>query len=99
MRPAPGYPDAASVGELLGSLFQPLPEVTDEEAMACVGGWLAVETTSALCADFDDVWRVLTHLPDGYLRLLESPEGWAALSAIVAAELGFSLVPVVPAIH
>lgn len=67
--------------------------------MVCAGGWLAVEITAALGADFGDVWRVLTHLPDGYLRLLESPEGWAALGAIIAADLGVSSVPVIPAIH
>ena len=76
-----------------------LPAVTDDQAMACAGGWLAVEITRSLGADFRDVWSALTHLPDGYLRLLESPEGWAALGAIVAADLGVSSVPVVPAIH
>lgn len=97
MSPVQRQPDFASIGEVLGALL--LPDITDEEAMACVGGWLAVEITSALGADFDDVWRVLTHMPDGYLRLLESPEGWVGLSAIVAAEFGLSLLPVVPAIH
>lgn len=76
-----------------------LPAVTDDQAMACAGGWLAVEITESLGAAFSDVWSVLTHLPDGYLRLLESPEGWSALSAIVAADLGVSSVPVLPAIH
>ena len=76
-----------------------LPAVTDDQAMAFAGGWLAVEITRSLSADFSDVWSALTHLPDGYLRLLESPEGWAALGAIVAADLGVSSVPVVPAIH
>lgn len=80
-------------------LLKPLPDITDDEAMACVGGWLAVEITSALGADYDDVWHVLTHLPDGYLSLLDSPQGWVAISAIVAAELGNSSVPVIPAIH
>lgn len=97
MSPFQRQPDLAIIGEVFGALL--LPNITDDEAMACVGGWLAVAITNSLGADFDDVWHILTHLPDGYLRLLESPEGWVALSAIVAAEIGLSLVPVVPAIH
>ena len=85
----------------LGALFadELIPDVTDEQAMACAGGRLAVEITEALGADYTDVWRVLTHLPDGFLPLLESPEGWAALGAIVAADLGFATVPVFPVTH
>lgn len=67
--------------------------------MIYAGASLARSVTIALDADFKDVWSIMTHLPDGYLRLLESPEGWAALGAIVAAGLGVSSVPVVPAIH
>ena len=89
--------DTTSVGALFAD--DPLFVVTDEQAMACAGGWLAVEITEALGADHADVWRVLTHLPDGFLPLLESPEGWAALGAIVAADLGFATVPVVPRTH
>lgn len=67
--------------------------------MIYAGLKLAANITSALEADFSDVWHIMTRLPDGYLRLLESPEGWAALGAIVAAELGISSVPVQPVIH
>ncbi len=67
--------------------------------MIYAGMSLARSVTSALEADFEDVWRIMTHLPEGYLRLLESPEGWAALSAIVSADLGILSVPVNPAIH
>ena len=74
-------------------------DLTDEQAMACAGEWLAVKITEALSADYKDVWRALTHLPDGYLPLLESPEGWAALGAIVATDLGLAMVPVIPLTH
>ncbi len=99
MRQVQHQPELASIGEVLGALIQPSPDITDDEVLARVSGWLAVEIAGGLGADFDDVWRVLTHLPDGYLRLLESPEGWVALSVIVAADFGVSLVPVNPAIH
>ena len=75
------------------------PDLSDEQAMACAGEWLAVKITEALCANYNDVWRALTHLPDGYLPLLESPEGWTALGAIVATELGFATVPIIPLTH
>ena len=74
-------------------------DLSEEQAMACAGEWLAVKIADALGADYNDVWRVLTHLPDGYLPLLESPEGWAALGAIVATDLGFATVPVIPLTH
>ena len=74
-------------------------DLSDEQAMACAGEWLAVKITEALGANYTDVWRTLTHLPDGYLPLLESPEGWAALGAIVATDLGFATVPVIPLTH
>lgn len=93
------YPALISIGELLGALLQPVPAITDEDATVYVGMSLALSLSAALASDFDEIWRVMTHLPDGYLRLLESPEGWAALGAIVAADLGISSVPVVPAIH
>ena len=74
-------------------------DFSDEQAMACAGEWLAVKITEALGDDYNDVWRALSHLPDGYLPLLESPEGWAALGAIVASDLGFRSVPVIPLKH
>ena len=74
-------------------------DLSDEQAMACAGEWLAVKITEALGADYTDVWDALTHLPDGYLPLLESPEGWAARGVIVAADLGVATVPVFPVTH
>ena len=93
----------AVAGDGIG--LKPLPvsdlphNLSDEEAMVCAGEWLAGKITEALDADYSDVWHALTHLPDGYLTLLESPEGWAALGAIVATDLGFATVPVIPLTH
>ena len=92
------FPDVGpSIGDILAALLH--PAITDEDAMIYVGASLARSVTSALNADFEEVWCIMTHLPDGYLRLLESPEGWTALSAIVAADLGISPVPVIPVLH
>ncbi|MBK7162648.1 MAG: hypothetical protein IPH79_09195 [Sphingomonadales bacterium] len=92
------YPDVSlSLGDILAALLR--PAVSDEDAMIYAGTSLALTVANVLEADFDEVWRIMTHLPDGYLRLLESPEGWAALSAVIAAGLGISSVPVNPAIH
>lgn len=76
-----------------------LPALNDDDALVLAGDRLAIQITNALGVAFGDVWTSLTHLPDGYLRLLESPEGWTALSAIVAADLGISPVPVIPVLH
>ena len=74
-------------------------DISNDQAMGCAGQWLAVKITEALNADYNDVWFALTHLPHGYLPLLETPEGWAALGTIVATDLGFATVPVVPLTH
>ena len=99
MNAAQPQPDLAIISEFLAALLPPAPVITDQDAMIYVGMSLALSISMALESDFDEVWRIMTYLPDGYLRLLESPEGWAALSAVVAADLGISSVPVVPAIH
>jgi len=87
-----------SLGDIMASALHPEP-VSELEATQYAGESLAAQIAFASQFDFDDVWQVLIHLPDGYLRLLDSPEGWAAISAIVAAEMGDSSVPVVPVIH
>ena len=92
-------PDLTILSDFLAALLPPVAGVTNEEAMIYAGISLALSISMALQTDFDEVWQIMTYLPDGYLRLLESPEGWAALGAIVAADLGISSVPVVPAIH
>ena len=92
-------PDLITIGELIAAFLPPAPDITDQDAMILVGMSLALSISMALQTDFDEVWQIMTYLPDGYLRLLESPEGWAALGAVVAADLGISSVPVVPAIH
>lgn len=69
------------------------------EAMQYAGESLAAQIALSSQFAFADVWNVLTLLPDGYLTLLDSPEGWAAISAIIAAELGDSSAPIVPVIH
>jgi hypothetical protein len=87
-----------SLGDILAACLQSEP-VNELEATQYAGESLAAQIASASQFDFDAVWQVLIHLPDGYLRLLDSPEGWAAISAIVSAEMGVSSVPVVPVIH
>lgn len=74
-------------------------QASPAEAMQYAGECLAAQIALSSHFAFADVWDVLTHLPDGYLSLLESPEGWSAISAIIAAELGVSSVPVIPVIH
>lgn len=92
------YPDVSlSLGDILGALLR--PAISDEDAMLYAATSLAMSLSYALTADFKEVWCIMTHLPDGYLRLLESPEGWAVISAIIAADLGIISAPVVPAIH
>ena len=98
MTASQSYPDVSlSLGDILAALLR--PAVSYEDAMIYAGTSLSMSIAHVLQADFAEVWRIMTHLPDGYLRLLESPEGWAALSAIVAADLGILSVPVNPAIH
>ena len=45
------------------------------------------------------VWQSLSTLPDNMLSLLDSPEGWTALAAFVACDLGVSAPDYLPAVH
>lgn len=87
-----------TLGEILADCLRS-SETSETEAMQYAGESLAAQIALSSQFDFDDVWKILTHLPEGYLRLLDSPEGWAAISAIVSAEMGVPSVPVIPTLH
>ncbi len=93
---------SASLKMLLGGSIPTVslaPDESAEQALVSAGSRLATEITESFNADFNDVWRVLTHLPDGFLSLLESPEGWTALSALVANDLNLAGGVVMPVLH
>jgi hypothetical protein len=49
---------------------------------------LSREVSRRLGLDPESVFNALTFIPDNMLSLLHSPEGWSALAAYAAAELG-----------
>jgi hypothetical protein len=47
----------------------------------------------------DEAWNRLCDLPDNLLGLLDFPEGWTALVAIIAQEAGLPSPHFVPSVH
>lgn len=48
---------------------------------------------------FDEIWDVLITVPDNMLSGLNSPEGWAALSAYVGQSCGIIEPVYIPSVH
>jgi hypothetical protein len=47
----------------------------------------------------DDAWYSLLKIPDNLLSMLDSPQGWSALAAYIAADLGVAHVSYSPTVH
>jgi hypothetical protein len=47
----------------------------------------------------DDAYHSLLKIPDNLLPMLDSPQGWSALAAYVAGDLGVPHVDYFPTIH
>lgn len=88
-----------SLGELLSVALVEPDQISDDDAM----GWTGLYLTSLIAeraeVEHSEVWHVLTHLPGNYLDMLQSPEGWDALAALVCGVLGVAFAPVLPSRH
>ncbi|MFD1767983.1 hypothetical protein ACFSAG_14140 [Sphingorhabdus buctiana] len=89
---------APTLGEILAACLKPGP-LSDDEAMHFAGFHLAGLIAHNSTADFEQVWREMTHLPEGLLVLLDNREGWQALSSVICGLLGVDTAPVTPVIH
>jgi hypothetical protein len=95
----PANTQEASLGEILAHCLAERVEMTELEAMQCAGLHLARRIAHNSNAEFENVWREMTHLPDGLLKLLDSREGWHALSAVVCGALDVPTASVIPVVH
>lgn len=90
-----------TLGEILGEIFA-------ERVTSCAMDlWgqresakrLAREVATASGQDATSILDRLYYVPDNLLALLHSPQGWTALCAYVAADLGFAEPDYRPTIH
>lgn len=79
-------------------IIDPVAEVTywARQVSACA---LMDEIATLLDVDHGLVWQVLCTVPDNMLTLLDSPQGWGAISGYVSAELGIVCPDYMPAVH
>ncbi|MCC6479474.1 MAG: hypothetical protein IT552_09720 [Sphingomonadaceae bacterium] len=89
---------APTLGEILAACLQPAP-FSDLDALHYTGSHVAYLIAHNSTADFEQVWREMTHLPEGLLVLLDNREGWQALSSVICGLLGVDTAPVTPVIH
>lgn len=94
---------APTLGDILGAFLSAYdPEVEkriEARAQLASAYELSRRLAPLLRVGEEDVFQALTYVPDNMLPLLKSPEGWAALSALVATDLGAGFVPVPVTIH
>lgn len=83
---------SASLGEMLASVLaqQEAREAAaiNDQAQYLAAVELARQIAPLLRVTEEQAFEALTYVPDSMLPLLQSPEGWAALAAFVAADLG-----------
>lgn len=60
---------------------------------------LAYDLADEFDAPVGDVWFSICNLPENILVLLNSPQGWSALSAVVAFDLGLPASGYGPTVH
>lgn len=60
---------------------------------------LAHRTARMLGVTEGEAWEALTYVPDNLLHLLDSPQGWSALTGMIARDLGVAAVPFTPSVH
>lgn len=78
-------------------LAQPDPTAEDLQ-FACVA-YFARTVSPSLRIDEREIFDALSCMPDAMLEMLESPEGWAELAAIVVDEQGGSASACQPVRH
>lgn len=89
-----------SLGEILGLALQSQGQARlIEFARYEAGRRLANEIAGASDLGRAEVWDALCSVPDNMLALLESPQGWSALAAYVAEDLGWALNSYAPTVH
>jgi len=87
-----------TLGEILAAFLQPAP-LNELDALHYTGAHVASLIAHNSTADFEQVWREMTHLPEGLLVLLNNREGWQALSAVVCGLLKVDTAPVTPVLN
>lgn len=60
---------------------------------------LAYDLADEFGVPVGDVWYSLCNLPQNILTLLESPQGWSTLSAVVAFDMGLPATGYGPTVH
>lgn len=100
-------PPPLSLGDILGSVLaqnewerrEAERQTLDEQAMFASAYALARQLAPILRVGEADIFQALGYVPDNMLGLLRTPEGWAALAAIVAADFGVPTVTFEPTIN
>lgn len=86
------------LSDFLGDVFAPREDFAGA-AMCASARALSAGLAERTRLDAAEVFDALTYVPEPMLSLLTSPDGWAALSAYVAAERGLAPVVFRPTVH
>lgn len=95
-------PQPASLGSILSMALQSTAaqqERLAETARYLSAQCLAADVSGEIGEDLERVWDSLTSVPDNMLSLLENPQGWSALAAYLAEDMGRVLHSYAPTVH
>lgn len=94
-------PAEQSLGEILAAFLRAAPSQFDieDEAQRRAAFELVRKTAPLMGVSEIEAFDALTYVPDNLLPLLQSPQGWSALSAFVASDLGVVAPAFKPTVH
>lgn len=76
-----------------------LPMVSELDRRIITAKALAAQVADLTGLAADDAHTALCYLPDNFLPLIDSPQGWAALACVVAADCGVPEPAHYPTLH
>lgn len=102
MTPSPPVLELSPGGIIAAALSADVQRYSEArllEARCISARYLAHRVGSLLSVPEGEVWDALTFVPDNLLHLLDSPQGWSALSSMVAHDLGILAPAYAPSIN
>ena len=87
------------LGDGLAAFVEARDRELAERAQYLAARELARQIAPLLGVTAEQAFEALTYVPDEMLPLLQSPEGWSALAAMVASRVGVLTATFVPTRH
>ncbi|MES2493993.1 MAG: hypothetical protein V4579_12040 [Pseudomonadota bacterium] len=89
-----------TIGDVIAAVLGlRLPAVSELDGRIISAKALAAQLADLTGLAADDAYSSLCYVPDNFLPLLDSPQGWTALACVVAADCGVPEPALRPTLH